>query len=118
MERVYRFPSRVVPQVYWHLRDCLARAGYDLRELVDGGPAPTAASPTRFAMVEKGSGRTVGEIHAVVDRFGALLTMTDEPLAAAPEADAGSGAFAALVDHLFACIPLPPEKRAVRWPRG
>jgi hypothetical protein len=117
MERVYRFPSRVVPQVYWNLRDCLARAGYDLRELADGGPAPTAACPTRFAMVEKGSGRTVGEIHAVVDRFGALLAVTDEPLPP-PEGAAGSEAFAALVEHLFTCIPLPPEQRAVRWPRG
>jgi len=117
MERVYRFPSRVVPQVYWHLRDCLARAGYELRELVSGGPAPTPASPTQFAMVDKGSGRPVGEIHVAVDAYGALLTVTDESLTAAPEDGTVSEAFAAILEHLFACLPLPPEKRAVRWPR-
>ena len=116
MEQVYRYPSRDLPQVYWHLKDCAARFGYELRRLA-GEPTPESARGATFEIVHKATQRNVGQIRVAENQFGALITVTDQ----LPEPEEGANAnvapVALQVDHLFACVALPPERRVKRWPR-
>jgi hypothetical protein len=116
MEQVYRYPSRDLPRVYWHLQDCAARFGFELHRL-DGEPAPGPARGAMFEIVSQATQRKVGQIRVVENPFGALITVID----GLGESEAGAGAdpapFALLVENLFACVALPPERRARRWPR-
>ncbi len=115
MEWVYRYPSRDLPQVYWHLQDCAARFGYELQRLA-GGLAQGAARGASFDIVHQATQHKVGQIRVAENQFGALITATDER-----ESGKGAGAdpapIALLLDSLFACVALPPERRARRWPR-
>ena len=115
MEQVYRYPSRDLPQVYWHLRDCAARFGYELHRWA-GEPAQGPAKGAGFDIVHQATQHRVGQIRVAENQFGALITVTDQP-----ESEEGVGVnpapFALLVDSLFACVAIPPERRARRWPR-
>jgi hypothetical protein len=116
MEKVYRYPSRDLPQVYWHLQDCAARFGYELHRQA-GAPAAGAPKGATFAIVHSATRRERGQIRVVESQFGALITLTAwlEDQQEHPGAEAPS--VTDLADHLFECVALPPEKRARRWPR-
>jgi hypothetical protein len=116
MEQVYRYPSRDLPQVYWHLQDCAARFGCELHRL-DGEPAPGPARGAIFDIVHQATRRKVGQVRVVENPFGALITVTDQLQDSEGRAGADPAAFALLLGNLFACVALPPERRARRWPR-
>ena len=116
MEQVYRYPSRDLPQVYWHLQDCAARFGYELHRQA-GAPAPGAARGAGFEIVHKATQRAVGQIRVVEIQFGALITLTNLPGEPEERAGAEAPSLAHLAGHLFECVALPPEQRARRWPR-
>ena len=109
MDRFYRYPSRDLPQVYWHLRDCAARFGCELRRQT-GAPDPGAPRGATFDLVTRASAERVGEVRVVENQFGALITLAD--LREDPAALAG------LFELYFECMALPPERRARRWPRS
>ena len=116
MEHVYRYPSRDLPQVYWHLQDCSARFGYELRRL-EGFPPAGAPRGARFELVEKAGGHRVGYIQVAENQFGAIITVT-EGFEGTGKPDATQEALlAGIVHHLFECMAIPPERRARRWPR-
>jgi hypothetical protein len=116
MEQVYRYPSRDLPQVYWHLQDCAARFGYELHRQA-GAPAPGAPRGAGFDIVHRATQCSVGQIQVVENQFGALITVTDQLQEPEERAGAKAAPLADLVDHLFECVALPPERRSRRWLR-
>ncbi len=140
MEKVYRYPSRDLPQVYWHLQDCAARFGYELHRQADPREPGTPRGAS-FEIFYKATQHNVGQIRVDENQFGALITVADEgqetpatpadvpsPMAPSghrdaaalndrPQAKGQPGLFAELIDDLFGCVAIPPERRARRWPR-
>lgn len=119
MEKVTRYPSRDLPQVYWHLKDCAARCGCELHRLA-GQPIPGTPRGASFDILETATQHCIGQIRVLENQFGALITVTDvlrEPDPPSPAEGEQAISLGDFADHLLACMALPPERRARRWPR-